>query len=320
MVLTFTFDFLGETQASLQLLFRIKQNTISKIISETVVAIYNILRDEYLTTPRTREKWQQTIDDFYNKFGFPNCIGALDGNYYCCSLSSSILLHHVNFAGKLVNIMGSKYFGSNYRGYKGSDAIMLFALADANCRFLFVDVGVNGRVGDAGLWNSHDFKRAIEENLIEIPPSQVLPGTDIDVPTVTISDDAFQLSKRNMKPFPNRNLSEEQILFNYMLSRNRRVVECAFGIVARTWQVLFSKIWRDPLKATQIVLALVALHNFVREDNIRRRTNYDMISDSDIDHIVSENFVELIGVTGRQNSEGKQIRETFKNYFVNKRN
>lgn len=226
---------------------------------------------------------------------------------------------YASFEGKLVKIMGSKYFGSNYRGYKGDDAIMLFALADSHCRFLFVDVGVNGRVGDAGLWNSHDFKRAIEENLIGIPASQNLPNTTIEMPTVTISDDAFQLSKRNMKPFPNKHLSEEEIWFNYMLSRNRRVVECAFGILARTWQVLFSKIWREPIKATQIVLAIVALHNFVREDNIQQRTNYDMIVDSEIDHLVSENFYSFQGLSGRQSSEGKVIREVFKNYFVNEK-
>lgn len=71
---------LGETQSSLQLLYRIRQNTISLILAETVVAIYNVLVEEYLTTPATPEKWQKTIDDFYNKFGFPNCFGALDGN------------------------------------------------------------------------------------------------------------------------------------------------------------------------------------------------------------------------------------------------
>lgn len=75
----FNVPFSGETQSSLQFLFRIKQNTISKIITETVPAIYNVLKDEFLTTPRTADKWQTTIDDFYNKFGFPNCIGALDG-------------------------------------------------------------------------------------------------------------------------------------------------------------------------------------------------------------------------------------------------
>lgn len=215
--------------------------------------------------------------------------------------------------------MGSKYFGSNYRGYKGDDAIMLFALADAHCRFLFVDVGVNGRVGDAGLWNSHEFKRDIEEDRIEIPPLLNLPNTNIELPTVTISDDAFQLTKRNMKPFPNKNLTEEQIWFNYMLSRNRRVVECAFGILARTWQVLFTKINTEPTKATKIVLALVTLHNFVRESNIQQRTNYDMLQDSEIDYLIAENFESIQGMVGRQGSEGKTVRETFKNYFINKR-
>lgn len=196
---------------------------------------------------------------------------------------------------------------------------MLFALVDAHCRFLFVDVGMNGRVGDAGLWNNHDFKQAIENNQVGIPSSQLLPNTQTEMPTVTISDDAFQLSRRNLKPYPNKKLSEDEIAFNYMLSRNRRVVECAFGILARTWQVLFTKIDREPTKATEIVCAIVALHNFVREDNIQKRTQFDMISDSEIDHIISENFEPIRGTSGRHSSEGKRTREVFKNYFINKR-
>ncbi|XP_075178236.1 uncharacterized protein LOC142250060 [Anomaloglossus baeobatrachus] len=44
-------------------------------------------------------------------------------------------------------------------------------------------------------------------------------------------DDAFQLSTHVLKPYSRRNITEERKEFNFRLSRARRLVECAFGIL-----------------------------------------------------------------------------------------
>ena len=69
-------------------------------------------------------------EGFSKKLKFPNCIGAVDGKH--------ILIR------PLVS-------GSFYYNYKGCHSIVLMAVSNANSNFIYVDVGTNGRVSDAGL-------------------------------------------------------------------------------------------------------------------------------------------------------------------------
>ena len=55
-------------------------------------------------------------------------------------------------------------------------------------------------------------------------------------------------------------------IFNYRLSRARRVIENAFGILSNRFRVFFTKIALEPAKVTKIVLATCALHNMLREE------------------------------------------------------
>lgn len=59
----------------------------------------------------------------------------------------------------------------------------------------------------------------------------------------------------------------EQLNFNKHLSRARRVVENAFGILSNRFAILLSKINLSPEKVEYIVQATVALHNFLAAKN-----------------------------------------------------
>lgn len=69
-----------------------------------------------------------------------------------------------------------------------------------------------------------------------------------------------------MKPFPMSSLTPEQRIFNYRLSRIRRISENVLGIMAQKWRVLRNVMLVGPEKATTIVLAIMTLHNYLCSD------------------------------------------------------
>lgn len=67
-----------------------------------------------------------------------------------------------------------------------------------------------------------------------------------------------------MKPFTFKNINRMQRIFNYRLSRARRVVENAFGILSSRFRVLRRPLHLDLENVDAVVLACCALHNFLR--------------------------------------------------------
>lgn len=87
------------------------------------------------------------------------------------------------------------------------------------------------------------------------------------VPYVILADAAFPLQQHILKPYPSRNLTYEEWVYNYRLSRGRRVVENTFGILANRFRVLLTKIYL-PVKTVQVItLACCALHNYLTKEN-----------------------------------------------------
>lgn len=78
----------------------------------------------------TTESFKQTIAEYYAKWNYPNCCGAIDGKH--------------------VRVKNTSNSGSALFNYRGFYSIVLLAIVDANYKFIAVDVGSYGREGDAG--------------------------------------------------------------------------------------------------------------------------------------------------------------------------
>ena len=87
---------------------------------------------------------------------------------------------------------------------------------------------------------------------------------------MVVADEAFPLRRDLMKPYPQRNLTNKQRIFNYRLSRARRVVENAFGILANRFRIFLSAINLQPEKVVVIVKAACVLHNFLQSKGDNR--------------------------------------------------
>ena len=151
--------------------------------------------------------------------------------------------------------------GSLYYNYKHFHSIVLLALVDANYKFIYVDIGSYGRIADGGVFNNSSLAQALAQNALAIPPTEVIPPIG-EVPYVIVADDAFALKPYLMKPFAQRQLTREQRIFNYRLSRARRVVENAFGIMSQRFRIFNHPIPLLPDRVEIVTMTACCLHNF----------------------------------------------------------
>ncbi len=141
------------------------------------------------------------------------------------------------------------------------------ALVDADYQFRWLDVGATGGMYDAGIFLESELRLALEGETLPIPDPEPLPTDTEAMPYFFLGDDAFPLKSWLMKPYSNRDLTRKQRVYNYRISRGRRIVENAFGILAGCWQVLHRCIQLDVQTTTKLIMACCTLHNMMMQEN-----------------------------------------------------
>ncbi|KAK3750218.1 hypothetical protein QZH41_015570 [Actinostola sp. cb2023] len=113
-----------------------------------------------------------------------------------------------------------------------------------------------------------DLGKELEAGKMALPIAEPLDGfPDFTMPYYFVGDEAFALKSWMQRPFPGKNLIEEKRIFNYRLSRARRTIENAFGIMVARWRILAQPISSSVDTAQKIVQATVCLHNYLRQTN-----------------------------------------------------
>lgn len=160
------------------------------------------------------------------------------------------------------------------------------AACDAEYSYSVVDIGAMGRRSDGGIFSDSEFGIALELDEMNIPPPrQIHEKNDFDFPFVFVGDEAFPLTHYLMRPFPKRGLNYAKRIYNYRLSRARRTIENAFGIMCMKWRIYRRAIDTDVVVAENIVKATVCLHNWLRKADLNGATHKyitpDMIDQED---------------------------------------
>lgn len=177
------------------------------------------------------EEWNEVESGFRTRWNFPGCHGAIDGKH--------------------ITIEAPPNCGSEYFNYKGSNSVVLMAVVDHDYCFRYVNIGANGRNSDAGIFKNSRLRNNLESNLL--PKGGFFVG-----------DDAFPLKTYLLKPYSGSNLTEKQKIFNYRVSRARRIVENAFGILASRFRIFHKPIPTDVSTTEKIIRASCAMHNWLR--------------------------------------------------------
>lgn len=204
--------------------------------------------------------------------------------------------------------------GSLNFNYKHTFSIVLMALADANYKFIFIDVGCKGRISDGGVFNRSALSQALQNNTLNIPPPRPLPKTNIETPFVVLADDAFALKPYIMKPFNFRGQDRAEHIFNYRLSRARRMVESTFGVMASRFRLLRTNIELSEKNVKFCILAICALHNWILTMNPNDSITREILREAE--WLNGPEDIELYEEDNELNNEAKTIRERFKKYFT----
>ena len=200
----------GGSQQSLQS----AKSTICSIINKICKTIWDCLSELYIRPPRTSDDWKNIAKDFENIWNLPYCIGAM--------------------AGKHVSIKSTPNSGWLYYNYSGFLSMILMTICDARYIFTLVDIRSFGSNNDSGLFRNSLMGIAILNNEMSLPVAECLEDSPTfgKVPYFLVGDEAFPLQSWLLRPYPGQGIPEEQRIFNYRLSRARRVIENVFGILA----------------------------------------------------------------------------------------
>lgn len=260
---------------------------MASIVSETFDSLWHCLRDEHLPVP-TEEMWRSTGRRFLERWNFPN--GAMDGKH--------------------IYIQAPANSGSLYFNYKGTFSVGLLALVDADYRFLVVDVGSYGSNSDGGIFA--ELGKALRDGTLNVPPPSELPGAPElgKVNHVIVADEAFPLKPYHLRPYPGRRLPTEKRIFNYRLSRARRISENVFGILSQLFRVFQRTFQVQPSVVDKVVKAACALCNYLRPNG--NDQNHATEDDHDCEKTL-QGFEHCRGQ--RASVEAQNVRELYKEYF-----
>jgi hypothetical protein len=302
LAITLRFLATGSSYHDLAFAFRVPHNTISLFVPDVCRAIFEEYQDDVWDTPSTEDEWREVTEVFQNRWNFPHCCGALDGKH--------------------IAIQKPRNSGSLYYNYKGFFSIVMLALVDGNYKFLWVEVGANGASSDAGIFSRSSLETALREGTLGLPPPEPLPHDDRDTPFFMVGDNAFPLRTYMIKPYSHRYMTRQERICNYRISRARRIVENAFGILANRFRCLLSTMALTPNNVTLVVKACLTLHNIMRM-RYPRLQNVDLDYEDDQGNLVPGAWrdnavlqdVEAAGRGPRTTAAGKELRAYLKNYF-----
>ena len=204
----------GDSYNGLKARFHLGLTTVHRAIKETCDAIWEVLKDDMLPM-LTQERWMEIEEGFKNRWGFPNCLGTLDGKHVMIRKPCNAGSLFFNYKG-YHSIVLMALVDHNYRYH----SIVLMALVDHNYRFSYVDIRGYGSNSDGNVFRSSAFGSKLITRTLNFPPPKPLPNFPLGgvVPHIIVVDEAFPLTHNIMRPFPcfrKSSLPKEKAIFNY---------------------------------------------------------------------------------------------------------
>ncbi|CAN8011069.1 unnamed protein product [Ixodes pacificus] len=195
-------------------LFGIGRSTVNVMYKDFCNVIMEKLEGDWLRMVRA-DDISAHMREFFAVFGFPQAVGALDGCHF--------------------PISPPKEHATDYYNYKGWHSIILLALVDHRYRFRYINLGTPGRCHDANVYGRSQLRTLVDSVQFQ-SPTVAIEGTAIA--PIILCDQAFPLTTNLLKPFASATSETREAVFNYNLSKTRRIVENAFGRLKARFRII----------------------------------------------------------------------------------
>ena len=132
-----------------------------------------------------------------------------------------------------------------------------------------------------------------------------------------------------MRPYPRaKELNLKQTIYNYRLSRARRIIENSFGILASRFRIFHKPIIRKVENIKCITKATIALHHFLIKFQSSKNNTHPYLTEKDVDSRrrlgswrgIIQNDTGLTSITNQgsnnYSARSSTTRDEFANYFV----
>ena len=252
--------------------------------------------------PPTEADWQRIEYGFRTRWNFPNCCGALDGKH--------------------VALRSPPNSGSLYFNHKNHFSVVLMALVDDSYKFTYVDVGNYRSNADSAIFRHSLFGLRFLQGQLALPPRKLLPEFPQAglLPHCFVGDEAFPLRPDLMKPYPRgergNKLPEDKLIFNYRLSRARRISENAFGILVQRWRVFDRRMCLSDHNAIKVIQAATVLHNFCVPPLLNAENLLQQLNPNGREYDRNAGALRNVAHRGyRSPNDASEIRDWFKTYF-----
>lgn len=190
-------------------------------------AIVQVLMPKFIKVSQGNDL-RDIVNGFRDKWGFPQCVGAIDGTHV------PIIAHFYNL--------------------KGFYSVLLQADVDYKLQFWDINVGWPGKVHDACVFRKGQSGRLF--------PARPKDFQGVAVPLTIIGDVAYPLLPWLQTPFADgQGTTQAQTQYNYRLSRARMYIERAFGRLKARWLCLLERNVHSTNIIDAVIAACCTLHN-----------------------------------------------------------
>lgn len=187
--------------------------------------------------------------------------------YICCVcfmfLSQLCVLIRFTYCSELLKIYLGTYFFAQVQYYTAGVSEPQISVQ------VYIRVGSPGRCHDASVYADSELKNLVEGAHFKTHQA-IIEGTR--VAPIILCDQAFPLAQNLMKPYANPQDGTPQKVFNYNLSRTRRIVENAFGRMKARFQFVAKRTECRLPNSRRAIRASCILHNTCEEfrDNVEQ--------------------------------------------------